>query len=570
MGEFAVEVFETPVCEKCRLEDEVAGGGRAVGSDGCGDFRAVGTVRGVGALEVKGGRKSMSRRQRGGAGAQGVDMQICPSDRSITNPPVSPPTTTASSIPTSSPRPPPPASTSTLHSPPTPYVSIFDPLNTPAFKPTSRSKKPPNWLAVRLPSGLEASTPRPRSKLSREVLVGSPEPVGGDDGGGNAGDLAVKKRRRSGGEGPRKSAPVVSFAQDPRGEVSISAARQSDARKKIRSRKATPIPASLVHHKPHNGAAAKEPAPATSIPYPFFQNPRRPIIPAVESTWSSNKLSPGLFPYAEEHSSGAHDTSPSPRKGAAAATTASATATTPATQKGVISSFRSTEYLDRYRDTARPHTTGTPPAAALVCSCCSEPIAAGALSVAAGNGYTYHEGCFRCRGCRGAVDAKGAECVVLGGAPWHRGCVRPVRHQQQQQQQQQVASGRRGAPPRAGKGGASGGLGLGLGMSGFFSAVRGSGSGGGNSSARKPAPPPPPPPPPSSSLLATFDDSCAGCGTAFPPPGSSPPEDQPVPGPRDTAFHRKCLRCRRCEGRLKAGNRWYEWDGRGLMGVLCR
>ncbi|KAL9106516.1 MAG: hypothetical protein Q9187_008550, partial [Circinaria calcarea] len=40
------------------------------------------------------------------------------------------------------------------------------------------------------------------------------------------------------------------------------------------------------------------PRTAQSSPFPYFQNPRAPLTPAAESSWSGNTPSPGLTPYA--------------------------------------------------------------------------------------------------------------------------------------------------------------------------------------------------------------------------------------------------------------------------------
>ncbi|KAH0537798.1 hypothetical protein FGG08_005480 [Glutinoglossum americanum] len=626
VGEFAVEVFETPVCGRCHAEDgeetgDDSAGNAASGSDGCEDLRLGKTMRRMKALEAggqpKGGRKSVARRskrQRHGVVkdvAEGLKIQegvhVCQDIQSDMA--VNPPHTDGSKDGTSNPPNPPtkdrphksvsttirhPALEFRVQSPqrrhpslrrdtPVPYISIFDPLNTPAFKPVSKSKKPPRWMSRKPSSIAGALQLAPRSQpvrpedvsvlASHEVVVvvqqQLPEAIVKEAEQPPPTSSLIpksslqfqKSRRRSGGGGASSPHPlVVSFAASPPNPKTHQRVSPA-ARQKLKSRKATPIPPTFTRKELSS--------------YPFFQNPRRPIVPAVESSWGNlSKLSPGLFPYGES-AGGATSGSGEPvvvgggkgRKGGGEIVMNRGVVLG---QPRVISSFRSTEYLDKYRDRdggggKGESTTSTNPTLTHTCPCCSGTISPSIppsipSTIKASNGHHYHLPCFTCRICRKPIDtAKGKldDYMFLMQIPHHRRCV---------------------AGEMIGK--KKGARGNNKDASVALLKPRGD---------TPPDPPPPNPrahkiaattasPPKDHNALSSFfsvrkkppipplpplDPACAACGLPLLPPSDI------LLGPSETKVHKPCMRCRRCGDRM-ATTRWYEWDGKGLMVLLCR
>ncbi|KAH0564841.1 hypothetical protein GP486_001763, partial [Trichoglossum hirsutum] len=580
--------------------------------------------------KLKGGRRSISRRSRRHRhGTVGDAVEIA---REATNPyqtdgskdgassglPNQPPTIDSSRRTILS-NTQPTATEEPVHSPqrtnravrrdtPVPYVSIFDPLNTPAFKPISRSKKPPKWTSHQLSSVAETvsqhnlPTQLVDSPPSREVQGQLPEtaaaeqpPVAFHDKSG-----VVAKKRKKGSRDQRQL--TVSFARDSRELPLLKSGGQPDARKKIKGRKATPIPPSFVRKEPP--------------PYPYFQSARRPIVPAVESSWSNSKISPGLFPYVETTNGQAKPSHPSvlPPGCPAVKQRHRATPVQPQPQSRAISSFGPVEDLDRHRDgkggDADATTANNAVAAADSCPCCGEAVITGSPTVDGMNGQKYHVECFVCRICGRPVDAKGTldDCLFLMQSPHHPMCVyekvgpvivkqrqrslarrqhqhqqRKAHHQQQQQQQQQEKPSSMpavAANPQKSRVSAAVALEQSLRtqkaltreLSAFFSA------------RKKPRPPPPPPVMATATATATeggcSEPSCAGCGKGFAssleehrqgqqehdPHEPPSPEGGVVAGPGLTRFHRACMRCRRCGVKMaQGGARWYEWDAEGLM-----
>jgi hypothetical protein len=391
-------------------------------------------------------------------------------------------------------------------------------------------------------------------------------------------NVAKKRRKSGGGEQQQQNQPAVSFARDPKELLLLKAGRQADARKKIKGRKATPNPAAFARKEPSS--------------YPFFQNPRRPIVPAVESSWGNSKLSPGLFPYVESATGSGQPNAlrPSgipPPSGLATGGCHRATPSVAATvvQPRVISSFKSTEYLDKYRDGGGKGEAATKDVSS--CPCCGEVVAPGAVSTVEGsNGQRYHLDCFACGICGRAVDARGKldDCMFLMRVPHHRRCVG--------ERAGEVVGRRRGK--------------------GFER--RGGGGGGGQYPQQRrthhphpnPSPPdapsslpkpraavtlePQPPPRTQKALareLSSFfsarkkssnvvvpatggisEESCTACGKAL---DEMEAAVVVASGPNVGRFHGACMRCRGCGLEISGtAARWYEWDGRGLMVLLCR
>jgi hypothetical protein len=160
------------------------------------------------------------------------------------------------------------------------------------------------------------------------------------------------------------------------------------------------------------------PAPKHVSAFPFFQNPRAPLTPAVESSWGGI-ASPGLVPYSGLYHSedkSKHDTS-----------------TTPNTV------FRSTEYTEKYGlHPVEPDTTNE------ICPICEEPVETSAedlnrerrgtvrrraspLQTVKGlNNHTYHIACICCRACRQQYRPKDSMTDwtwVGSSSPYHRTCM---------------------------------------------------------------------------------------------------------------------------------------------------
>ena len=151
--------------------------------------------------------------------------------------------------------------------------------------------------------------------------------------------------------------------------------------------------------------------------FPFFQNPRAPLTPAVESSWGTT-ASPGMTPYTGLYPIKEKKSSP----------------------KSGLSVLRSTEYSDKYGvQVSEPETPNK-----RICPICEEQIDTSAYE-SGNNGYrraskkpqipeictgphghTYHIGCIQCRACRQAFHSNDSmtEWTWVGSSsPYHRMCM---------------------------------------------------------------------------------------------------------------------------------------------------
>lgn len=292
-------------------------------------------------------------------------------------------------------------------------------------------------------------------------------------------------------------------------------------------------------------------------PFPFFQNPRAPLTPAVESSWGGT-ASPGMAPYSGLHL--AKDTGKAFPKIAV---------------KYVL---QSTEYKDKYGgQLERPVI-----AAETTCSICEEVLDQSTddvapqgisntpkqeqdqVTVKGPNDNTYHIACIQCRACRQPFRTKDSmsDWTWVGAAsPYHRTCMvhgaKPMlerlrkrlsmtalasRHQGRQEAATQMLPGltRPSPDPLQQKR-----------YTPDFMAGR-----------RKPEYIKPLP---SIFSTRTGPEPCASCGHAL-------LQAESVSGPVDTSHHVACLSA--CVGCGKdfggKGTKWYMYERRGLMRGLCQ
>ncbi|MCJ1407747.1 hypothetical protein MMC19_001818 [Ptychographa xylographoides] len=150
--------------------------------------------------------------------------------------------------------------------------------------------------------------------------------------------------------------------------------------------------------------------------FPFFQNPRAPLTPAVESSWGG-VASPGMIPFSGLY----------PVK----------TITTPSGTGNVNGFQQSTEYNDKYGVQALPQETE----AKRFCPICEEAINGTEREehpdrlrrpskvqriVKGPHDHVYHIACIQCRACRQLylpTDSMTVWTWVGASSPYHRTCM---------------------------------------------------------------------------------------------------------------------------------------------------
>lgn len=292
-------------------------------------------------------------------------------------------------------------------------------------------------------------------------------------------------------------------------------------------------------------------------PFPFFQNPRAPLTPAVESSWGGT-ASPGMAPYSGLHLS--KDTGKAFPKIA------------------VKLVLQSTEYKDKYGGQLEQPVI----AAETTCSICEEVLDQSTddvapqgisntpkqeqdqVTVKGPNDNTYHIACIQCRACRQPFRTKDSmsDWTWVGAAsPYHRTCMvhgaKPMlerlrkrlsmaalasRHQGRQEAATQMLPGltRPSPDPLQQK----------RYTPDFMTGRR-------KPEYIKPLP--------SIFSTRTGPEPCASCGHAL-------LQAESMSGPVDTSHHVACLSaCVECgEDFGGKGTKWYMYERRGLMRGLCQ
>lgn len=392
---------------------------------------------------------------------------------------------------------------------PSNHISIFAPLDHTQTYGASRYKPLPHWMSL-LPSNRGDQSPRrpsaPVNLPSRASLIGSTP------------SLDTKLPPTGADQSPTEQSPEIRSTQ----------------------RRQTFPECSMLPREPTN--------------FPFFQNPRPLITPAIDSSWGTA----------------------SPRRGITPATKVRATTATNCVGRHVLegpraseTGFHSKEYLEKYSQSA-PVTSSDHAAVSDLdmCPCCSTPVTSSERLLGS-NGRVYHSECFTCRICgAGFVSAERMiDGIFLKQQPYHIACVKAKAPalaeklkgtESTKKDRLEDAVGPKKSSSRlswkkavmdaAGTGTSTGATSTSLGtapallkeLSGLFS------------TRKKPLP-----------ALGGFDGSCASCGRGL-------THLESVPGPRNTRFHGLCMRCHGCERMLESGTSWYEWSDTGLMEPSCR
>jgi len=292
-------------------------------------------------------------------------------------------------------------------------------------------------------------------------------------------------------------------------------------------------------------------------PFPFFQNPRAPLTPAIESSWGGT-ASPGMVPYSGLY----------PAKDKAN--------TSP--KSGLNSVLQSTEYKDKYGSQTEEPVVLTEKS----CPICEEAIDHSTdddgpeansrttkqeqdqMIVDGPNDSTYHVPCIQCRACRQPFRSKDSmsDWTWVGAAsPYHRTCMvhgaKPMlerlrkrlsmtalasRHQGRQEAAIQMLPGlTRPSPDPVHLKRYTPDFMTGMKQPDYIKNL------------------------PSIFSTRTGPEPCASCGHAL-------LETESVPGPNYTNHHVACLSaCVQCAKDFGGkGTQWYLYGRRGLMRGLCQ
>ncbi|MCJ1248595.1 hypothetical protein MMC30_005813 [Trapelia coarctata] len=298
-------------------------------------------------------------------------------------------------------------------------------------------------------------------------------------------------------------------------------------------------------------------SPRQASPFPFFQNPRAPLTPAVESSWGGT-ASPGMVPY-----SGLFPAQDKPISSA---------------KSGLNSVLQSTEYKDKYSGQVEGPVVATEES----CPICEEAIDQSTdddgpeansrtpkqeqdqMIVHGPNDNTYHTSCIQCRACRQPFRSKDSisNWTWVGAAsPYHRTCMvhgaKPMlerlrnrlsmtalasRHQGRQEAAIQMLPGlTRPSPDPVQQRRYTPDFMTGVKKPDYIKNL------------------------PSIFSTRTGPEPCASCGHAL-------LQTESVPGSNDTIHHVACLSaCAQCGKDFGGkGTKWYVYGRRGLMQGICQ
>ncbi|KAI9881100.1 MAG: hypothetical protein M1830_008258 [Pleopsidium flavum] len=244
------------------------------------------------------------------------------------------------------------------------YISIVAPLESTQTYTTSRDKPLPHWMSL-LPSNRGHQPPRrpsaPTTLPSRASLIGNPP------------SLDTKLLPTAADQSPPFQSPET--IGPPR--------RQTFPERALMQREQTK--------------------------FPFFQNPRAPITPPIDSSWgvASSRIGSTPFPKAK-------------------ATTSTGFLARLEGQRASGTGFQSTEYLEKYRQLAPGTSSNHVVASELdMCPCCSTNTIASEKFLGS-NGKVYHSDCFTCRICSAGFISveRMTDWIFLKQQPYHVECIK--------------------------------------------------------------------------------------------------------------------------------------------------
>ena len=267
------------------------------------------------------------------------------------------------------------------------HVSIFEPLNADCSFTPGKHRPLPKWM-LQLPSNCPVvmrSPSTPTRLPSQTLLLSGPatpelSPVSSID--------AVSPTRSS-----------------PDGKVILAGVS-------LQTNHEQKMPEQNLQNRPERQILP----PKQLSSFPFFQNPRSPLTPAIESSWGQ-RVSRGLDPYRELFQS--------------------SDGTGPTTKSRRDTSFQSREYKDKY-DIRSPDPDDE---ISKICPICEEevfyakiddgslkkPKKLRELSIIDGlNGNLYHASCIQCRSCRrpfASTDSMIDWTWLGSSSPYHRTCL---------------------------------------------------------------------------------------------------------------------------------------------------
>ena len=293
--------------------------------------------------------------------------------------------------------------------------------------------------------------------------------------------------------------------------------------------------------RPRSQGFLARPAPTTRLTsFPFFQNPRAPLTPAVESSWNAGSRLTGLMPFIPASTETVIVRRPVLRN---------------ARQRG---SFLSMEYLEKYS----PKPPGEEKALDVqICPVCKSAVAE-MESLGGGNRKIYHRSCFSCQLCHEAFGEYGKmrDWIFLKQLPYHQVCVSERAKPLVERLKIKVAKNALATPinekPRSASPGAmrpsvpvrKSSLNALRPRPEYLRELSAFFSTGKKQQLPK---------------LGGIVETCAGCGKSL-------THLESVHGPSDTLFHAACMRCAGCNRTLEGGTSWYEWERTGMMEPSCQ